>query len=149
MIQVNLLPKEEQIAALRADIRTANEEMSRLKPQIDRITQLAREREDLNLRLSILQGLCRERYLPVETMDHLADQVPDFLWLTKVALSGDNQITVEGMAFSNLMIADLMSRMEQSELFTGVDLVVAERSKNSASSDQPVLSFTLTSGIKP
>ena len=187
MIQVNLLPKEEQIAdprftlsvprprfwipliialavflplaglvamqrarlaSLRNDILQAQQEMSRLQPQIDRINQLSKEREDLNLRLSILQGLCRERFLPVETMDQLADQVPDYLWLTKVALDGSNHIQVEGQAFSNLMIADLMSRMEESDLFTGVELVVAERAKNTGTAEQPVLSFTLTSGIK-
>ena len=188
MIQVNLLPREEQISeprfglaaprarfwipvavaagvllplgaltamqraridSLQRDIGQTQQEMRALQPQIDRINQLAKEREDLSLRLSIIQGLCRDRYLPVETMDHLADLVPDFLWLTRVGQSAPDQITVEGMAFSNLMIADLMSRMEQSELFNGVQLVVAERSRTEGSPDQPVLSFTLTSKVQP
>ena len=120
-----------RIASLRADIRQTEVEMRRLQPQIDRIDQLTAEREQLNTRLSVIQGLSRDRYLAVKTMDHLADQVPDYLWLTRVAETGPDQLTVEGMAFSNLMIAELMSRMEESDLFDGIALVVAERAKQS------------------
>ncbi len=188
MIQINLLPKEEQVAeprislrvpragfwvplvvgvavflplagmsamqraritSLRKDLVVARSEMAALKPQIDRIDRLTAEREQLNLRLAILQGLCRERTLAVETMDKLADEVPDYLWLTKVAESAPNQLTVEGKAFSNLMIADLMMRMEQDSLFQGVNLVVAEKSREAGGSARPVLAFTLNAQVKP
>lgn len=187
MIQINLLPKEEQvreprismnvprgrvllplvggalvllplfglhamqvarIASLRADVAQAQAEMQRLKPQIERIESLTREREELNTRLSIVQSLTRERYAPVTIMDQLADQVPDYLWLTHVGASGGRQVTVEGLTFSNLMVAELMSRMETSELFDGVALVVAEKAKGSQPGNRPVLSFTLTARVK-
>jgi type IV pilus assembly protein PilN len=188
VIQVNLLPKEEQVAdprfamtlprpgfwiplvvglgvllplggliamqrariqSVREDIQQAEVESQRLKPQIERIHQLETEREELNMRLAVIQGLCRERYLPVETMDHLADRVPENLWLTRVAETGPGQLTVEGLAFSNLMVAELMTNMEQSDLFDGVALVVAERSKKESSPELPVLAFTLTARMKP
>ncbi|HTO94873.1 MAG TPA: PilN domain-containing protein, partial [Bacteroidota bacterium] len=82
-------------------------------------------------------------------MDKLANQVPDYLWLTRVASTGPAQVTVEGMTFSNLMIAEMMSRMEASDLFGGVALVVAERSKGAAAGTQPLLSFSLTANLKP
>lgn len=187
MIQINLLPKEEQIreprvslevpkrrvvlpilaaaavllplagmhamqrariASLRADLLQAQVEMQRLKPQIDRIDQLTRERGELDTRLAIVQGLTRDRYLPVTAMDRLADGVPDYLWLTHLGMSGPGQLTVEGMTFSNLMVAELMSRMEEEDLFEGVSLVVAERAKGSLEGNRPVLSFTLTARVK-
>jgi Tfp pilus assembly protein PilN len=137
-----------RITSLRADIDQASLEMRRLQPQIDRIEKLVAEREELNLRLSVIQGLCRERYVAVEVMDHLADQVPDHLWLTKMSLSGPGQISLEGMTLSNLMVAELMSRMERSEVFQDVALTVAERVKSS-SKEQPVLAFTLMAKVKP
>ena len=187
MIQINLLPKEEQppephltmgaprarvwiplvvgaavilplfgiyamqrtrIASLRTDIRQTEVEMRRLQPQIDRINQLTVEREQLNTRLSVIQGLTRDRYLAVKTMDRLADEIPDYLWLTRVAETGPDQLTVEGMAFSNLMIAELMSRMEESDFFEGIALVVAERAKSGSTGDRTLLSFTLTARVR-
>jgi len=187
VIQINLLPKEEQvpeprlslsvprarvvlpavigaalllplggmhamqqarIASLRADIRQAELEMQRLKPQIDRINQLTVERADLNMRLAVIQGLTRERHVPVMVLDQLADQIPDYLWYTRVASPAPGQISLEGMTFSNLMVAELMSRMEASELFDNVALVVAERAKGPAAAARPLLSFTLTARIK-
>lgn len=137
-----------RMTSLRADIDAAASEMRKLQPQIDRIESLTAEREQLNLRLSIIQGLCRDRYLAVEVMDHLSDQIPDYLWLTKVALNSPNQVSVEGLTFSNLMVAELMSRMEHSDVFDGVGLTVAERAKVSTD-DQRVLSFTVTAQVKP
>ena len=141
--------QQARIGSLKSDIQAAEVEMRTLKPQVDRIRQLAREREDLNLRLAIIQDLSRGRYHAVETMDQVSDEVPGYLWLTRLAQGGTGQLTVEGLTFSNLMVAELMSRMEQSELFSDVALVVAERAKQHSQTDRPVLSFTLTAKSRP
>lgn len=140
-----------KIRSLGADIRVAEVEAQRLKPQIERINKLVAEREQLNLRLSIIQELSRQRFLAVETLDDLAQQVPDYLWLTKVSESGPNQLSIEGMTFTNLMVAELMSRMEDSKLFGGIALSVAERTKISgkSQSEKPVYKFVLTAQVKP
>lgn len=138
-----------RITSLREDIHQAEFELRGLKPTLDRIDRLMAEREQLNLRLSIIQGLCHERYTAVETVDHLSDDIPDYLWLSRVAQTGPGMLTVEGLAFSNLMVAELMSRMEQSELFDGVALTVAEKADVGSPSGEPLLSFTLTARVKP
>jgi len=97
----------------------------------------------------VVQDLGRLRYGPVEVVDHLADQVPEYLWLTKVSQSTPEDLAVEGMSFSNLMIAELMTRMEQSDLFENVTLVVAEKAKGVSDAGQPVLSFMLNARITP
>ncbi len=141
--------QQARIASLKADISHAEVEMRRLKPQIDRINQLVSRREALNLRLSVIQGLTRERYLPVQSIDRLAYQVPDYVWLTRVAHAGPGHIQVEGAAFSNLMIAELMSRLEGSDLFEGVTLVEARKGREGLGGDRPALEFTLTARLAP
>ncbi len=140
-----------KITSLKADIQAAELETRKLKPQIDRINQLMAEREQLNMRLSVIQELSRQRFLAVEMLDDLAAQVPDYLWLTKVADEGPGQITVEGMTFTNLMVAELMSRMEESRLFENVALTVAEKAKlkGDDAAEKPVYKFTLTARVKP
>ena len=48
---------------------------------------------------------------------------------------------IEGVTFSNLLVADLMSRLEASPLYGNVDLVVAERGQID---QRNVVKFTIT-----
>jgi type IV pilus assembly protein PilN len=129
---------------LRNDIAVAEQESQRLRPQIERINQLMQKRQDLNLRLNLVRDLNRERTLPVQLLDELALQVPEHLWLTKLTQSGAAAIRLEGVTFSNLVVADLMSRLEATDLYTDVDLVVAKRETIGA---EKVVGFSLTSRI--
>ena len=38
-----------------------------------------------------------------------------------------NQVQIQGVTFSNLLVADFMSRLESSPLYGTVDLIVAEK----------------------
>ncbi len=144
------LMQHSKMSSLRVDIAQAEAESKRLQPAIDRINLLMVEREALNLRLGAIQTLSRERYLAVEMLDELALQIPSYLWLTKVAESGPEQISVEGLTYTNLMVAELMSRMEESQLFDNVSLTVAEKSKEvSSKANQTVTKFTLSARVKP
>ncbi len=140
--------QQARVASLKRDLATAQDEMQSLKPQLDKIERLSADREQLDLRLSIIQGICRERFQAVEIMDKLADETPDQLWLTRVAETGPDELTLEGRAFSNLMIAEFMNRMEQDPLFDGISLVVSEKARDASTTERPVLAFTLTARVK-
>lgn len=135
-----------KIAGLRDDIARAETESRRLKPQIDKIQALEKERGDVQQRLVTVQDLVRDRYLPVQVMDELAISTPDQLWFTKFAQKTTGELQLEGMTFSNLLVADLMMRMEEADIFEGVSLTVSERGKVGESK---VVKFSLTSKIKP
>jgi type IV pilus assembly protein PilN len=137
-----------KVSSLRSDIAVAQAEARKLQPHIDRVNRLMAERQELNQRLAVIQELTRQRFHSVELLDELALQVPDYLWLTKVAANGPGQVTVEGMTFTNLMVAELMGRMEESELFENIALTVSERAKVQEQADRPVLKFTLTARVK-
>jgi type IV pilus assembly protein PilN len=135
-----------KITSLRSDIAQAENETRKLRPQIERIQALEREQAGINERLVSVMGLVRDRYLPVQVMDQLATSTPDQLWFTKFNQESIGQLTLEGMTFSNLLVAELMTRMEETDIFDSVDLTVAERGKIG---DQKVVKFTLSSRIKP
>jgi len=115
-----------KIQNLKSDIMIAEQETARLKPQINKINQLIQKREELNLRLNLIRDLNRARTAPVKLLDELSLQVPEYLWLTKVGMAG-SAVQVEGITFSNLVIADLMSRLERTDLYSEIDLTKAER----------------------
>ena len=139
-----------KIAAIRADIQAAEVEHRRLKPQIDRIEQLMSQREQLNQRLAVIQSLTRERFFSVSLMDELAALVPNYLWFMKVDEVHRGKVEIVGRTFSNLMVAELMRRMEESEMFDDVGIVLSERvtDRKAGPDGPPVLEFTISATVR-
>lgn len=135
-----------KISGLKKDIARAEEEARRLKPQIEKVNELTRRREELNTRLQLIQDLDKGRFESVRLMDEIARDLPGYLWLTAIKDQAGQKVTLEGVTFSNLVVADLMSRLDQSALFQNIDLVVTQ--KGSIES-RPVTKFTVTAEITP
>jgi type IV pilus assembly protein PilN len=139
-----------KIASLKADIQAAEVEHRRLQPQIDRINQLMAQREQLNERLSIIQTLNGGRFGTVELVDEISQLIPDYLWFTKVSETRPGEIELVGHTFSNLMVAELMRRMEASSRFREISIIQSEKEKSVSARNpngQPVLEFTLAAKV--
>ncbi len=134
------------IAGLKKDIATAEEEARRLKPQIDKVNELTRKREELNTRLQVIQDLDKGRFHSVRLMDEVAQELPPYMWMTELRDPNGTKVTLDGVTFSNLVVADLMMRFEKSPVFKNVDLVVTE--KGSIDSRR-VTKFTITAEVEP
>ncbi len=115
-----------QIGRLKSDIARAEQESEKLKPQIQTIQDLTRKREELQRRLNVIADLDKTRLQRVKLVDELSRCVPEHLWLTSYEETG-NQVHIEGVTFSNLLVADFMTRLEASPLYGSVDLLVAEK----------------------
>lgn len=135
-----------RISGLKRDIARAEEEARRLKPQIDKVNQLTQRREELNTRLQVIQDLDRGRFQSVRLMDEVARDLPGYLWLTTLKDQSGQKMTLEGVTFSNLVVADLMMRLDRSDLFQNIDLVVTQKG---AIQSRPVTKFTVTAEIVP
>jgi type IV pilus assembly protein PilN len=133
-----------RIRTLQRDIGTAQAQTAALAPQIERIGQLAKERADMDLRISLLKRLESSRYVRVQMLDELSRELPDHVWVTAVRETAPGKVQIEGVTFSNLMVADFMQRLETSPLYEAVDLTVSERG---TMEDREVLKFTLTAHV--
>jgi type IV pilus assembly protein PilN len=138
--------QEMKLQVLRREIQLAAQESATLKPRVDRVQQLEQQRTQLHDRLELVRRLNQERARPVRLMDELAAQVPGHLWLTKLSQSQSGTITNEGATFTPLVLADLISRLEESHLYGDVDLSVAERVMMG---EQKVVKFTITASAEP
>ncbi len=107
-------------------ILALKEESARLAPQLAKIRKLQAEREEVNKRLAIIAALDKDRYLHVRMMNDLAVNVPDNCWLTDLSETGGSKVRIEGITFSNFIIADLMTSLEGSGRFGEVALSKAE-----------------------
>ncbi len=129
---------------LEGKITEAKQESARLAPQLAKIRQLTREREEVNKRLNIIATLDRDRYLRTQLMNDLAVNLPANMWLTHVTEQGGTRVSVEGVTFSNFVIADFMNNLERSDRFSDVALKVAEEGKIDG---HKVIRFTLESKL--
>jgi type IV pilus assembly protein PilN len=107
-------------------IQALKEESARLAPQLAKIRKLTAEREEVNKRLGIIASLDKDRYLHVRMLNDLAVQVPDNCWIEEVTETGGSSVTIDGVTFSNFIIADFMTSLEESGRFTDVALVKAQ-----------------------
>jgi Tfp pilus assembly protein PilN len=134
-----------RIGSLRAKIVEAESQTAGLKPQIEQIQRLTAEREELDTNMKVISRLEKNRAFEVMLLDELNKRVPAHLWLTSYTRSDSNIVAIEGVTFSNLIVADFITRLEHSVLFENVDLTIAERGKID---ETDVVRFSLVSGVK-
>jgi type IV pilus assembly protein PilN len=132
--------------SLARSIADVDEQSRALAPQIERVNRLAQERAELDLRLGIIAKLEKGRAQSVRLMDDLARCVPDHLWLTAATQDGSNNLSVEGVTFSNLVVSDFISRLERSSMFSNVELEFAE---HGTVTDRDVVKFRVTCQVTP
>jgi type IV pilus assembly protein PilN len=129
-----------KLRSLRTEITTLKAESAKLEPLIARIDQLTAERELTLRRLGVIEELDRERLARVRLSDELARRLPDHLWLTGFSERA-GAISLNGVTFSNLSVAEFIRTLDRSVLYEGVDLVVAERG---TIDDREVVNFSLS-----
>lgn len=114
------------IRDLESKIEVAKKEAAELAPQLERIRKLTKEREEVNRRLSVIAELDRDRYFRVKLLNDIASQLPGNMWLTLVKETSPTSLSMEGVTFSNYLVADMMANLERSERFQVVDLGISE-----------------------
>ena len=137
--------QQAQIHMLVGEVARVEEDSRALAPQIAMVERLTRERADLDMRLSLIDRLSRGRFDSVRLVDELDRAIPDHLWLSSM-LGDASTITVEGVTFSNLIIADLMIRLDRSPLFSNVAL---GQSTRGIIDEVDVVQFKLTMNLTP
>ena len=135
-----------KVSALRKDVSELSEQVRAIQPQVDRVKKLTAQRQELERRLDVIRQLDQGRFLSVRIMDEASREVPRYLWLTSLQQRGTGGITLNGVTFSNLIVANFMKRLERSPLFANVDLSTAKRGKIDG---RDVVQFALTANVTP
>ncbi|MFH1143098.1 MAG: PilN domain-containing protein [Candidatus Eisenbacteria bacterium] len=136
--------QENHLQTLRRDIQVAEQEQLSLQPRIQMLEGLKVKQADLERRLNLVRDLNRSRTFPVRAMDELCLQIPQHLWLTKMRQGEDKRLLLEGLTFSNLVVAELMRRLEETAVYDNVDLTITERKQ---SGEDRVIHFTVTADV--
>lgn len=130
--------------SLEKEVAIARAEAEKYMKTIALIDEMVEKETELNRRLDIVRTLDKNRYRTVTVLDEMAKRVPSYLWLTTVKEVSADRLAIDGLAFSNLVIADLMLNLEKSDVFKDVELSVAKRNEIE---EQTVVGFTLTTSV--
>lgn len=121
----HLMPKRKH---LETEVRSLREELKRYEPIIAQVEALEKAKVQLTQRKSVIQQLENERLHYPQFFDDFVKLIPNNIWLTNLittaAQGGGNVLSVsmDVMALDNYAIADLVSNLESSQIFSEVDL---------------------------
>jgi type IV pilus assembly protein PilN len=110
-----------RIEGLDASISKTQQQIDDLKKVIAKVKKFKKDKEVLSKKLSVITKLNAGRVAPVRFMDELSMVMPEKLWLDKVQES-NWRLKMSGVGASHDVIADFMSNMERSPMFSNVKL---------------------------
>jgi len=121
MVQVH------QLHRYQAKLDELKRERLSLAPQVAAVRKIEKNNRDLKEHLRVIGMLDKDRALQAMLLDEFARTVPEGLWISKLSEPRRGVVSVGGEAFSSLLIAEFMGRIESSELFGEPELLIAEQ----------------------
>ncbi len=115
-----------KIRTAKEEITRSEEELATLKKKIGEIDNLKKLQAEVQKKLDILNQLRKAKTGPAVRLARLSDIVSERMWLTKYAES-DTSVSISGLAYSEELIADFMTKIQGSPEFTNVELQVSEQ----------------------
>ena len=111
-----------EIVKKRSEIKSVKNQIVLYKKKVHKVSGIKKKLKIMQQKFDIIKSLQAKRREPVELLDKMTGIiVPKRMWLT--SLKTDNKsVKITGIAFDNKTVADFMTRLEVSSLFSNVDL---------------------------
>ncbi len=135
-----------RLSTIEHEVASARAESEQYKRTIALIDEMVQKEQELNRRLDLVKQLDRDRFATVRVLDEVARRVPRYMWLTSLKTIAPEKYAIDGYAFSNLVVSDLMSSLDKSRVFRDIELSVAKRK---IMDGQNTVNFTVTSSVVP
>lgn len=105
---------------------TLRVELNRLNQVILRINNLKLQTKQVGDRMEVILGVDKNRYLWPRILDEISSALPRYTWLESVTeITPFPQLTVrvEGNIMSNLLLSELIRKLENSSMFKNIILI--------------------------
>ena len=111
-----------KIGNLNAKIKQTNTELKKYEEINKEIAEIKKKLSNLKQKMEVMDTLEANRFEPTRLMDAMTQViVPQRMWFTRMD-SKDKTLNIQGIALDNKTVADFMVRLEQSGLFSDVNL---------------------------
>ena len=108
------------------ELQIALADSTALSETIEMIKDIRLKQQEFRKKIEIVKDLETKRYITPRLMDQVSTAMPDFTWLSKwMPLNEEtgNWFQLEGVSFSNIRVAELMMRLQQSPMIEEVVLI--------------------------
>ncbi len=111
---------------LNAEIASTKVEINKLAKEAEKIEEFKKRKQDLERKLEIIANLKTQKSGPVEVLDQLSLIIPEKAWVNSIKNSG-NSLVLDGYAVDNPTIAQFLKRLQASQYFSDVVLVLSQQ----------------------
>ena len=118
-----------KIDGLNANIKQTKSELNKYDKINKEIAEIKNKLSNLKKKMAVMKTLESNRFEPTRLLDTMTQvTVPKRMWFTSLE-SKDNKVSIAGIALDNKTVADFMVRLEQTGLFSDVDLNTLKQRK--------------------
>jgi Tfp pilus assembly protein PilN len=96
-------------------------EATRLEQIIKDVANYQKEKDNLQKRIDLINQLKQNQRGPVQLMDHVSQDLPDLVWLDKMAVGG-GLVTIDGRGLNPNAIANFVENVKNDPMFEEPDL---------------------------
>lgn len=118
-----------KILSLKANIETTKKEVAEYEKINKEIALLKNKLEVLKKKTSVIESLEKNRFEPVRLLDTMSLKVIAKRMWFKSFKSSAKSVEINGLALDNKTVADFMTRLQGSELFSAVRLKTIKKIK--------------------
>lgn len=118
-----------KIVSLKAKIETTKKEVAKYEKINKEIALLKSKLEILKKKTSVIESLEKNRFEPVRLLDTMSLKVIAKRMWFKSFKSNAKTVEIEGIALDNKTVADFMTRLQGSGLFSAVKLKTIKKTK--------------------
>ncbi len=120
-----------RIKELNREIAETRGKIQALKQKVDELQQYEEKKKEVEAKLAVIEEVAKGRFFQVRIMDELNRIIPDGVWITELSESGSGPdqvtITLKGGAVQPFDVTELMRSLEDSPIFSNVELVSVEQ----------------------
>ena len=135
-----------KISSLNKRITNTKNELERYNEINKEIAKIKKNLEILRKKMAVIEQLESDRHAPGQLMDTMTQVlIAKRMWLTKMEVK-DKAVSIKGIALDNKTVADFMVRLQNSGLFSSVNLKTLKRQAVQKSN---LKSFVIVATKKP
>ena len=118
-----------KISELESNIASTKKQLTATQKKARQVDQIKKKLNLLQRKTRVIRNLELNRKEPVKMLDAMTQLiVPERMWITSFKNQG-RRINLNGIALDNQTVADFMTRMERSKLFSSINLKKVNRKR--------------------
>jgi type IV pilus assembly protein PilN len=140
VLVVGFFLQKQMISQENNRLQAAQAEKAKLQYVIAKLAELEEQKAVFERKISLITQLRAQQDGAVKIMDELSRKLPEWVWLTDVSFQAQ-LVQIKGNALSNNLIADYIYNLENSPIFSNVNLISSAQKAGKSTS---YLEFSLT-----